>query len=107
MGVELNRAAFVCLSASLILAACGTSEVIKHPTSNGYVVSAQYGALNGSWSRASQEAVEKAKAFCEARGEKYVFITEERTGVIGWSPQESSIAFDCVNSNTKPISIGF
>lgn len=95
------------MSLPLLLIACGTSEVIKHPTSNGFVVSAQYGALNGSWSRASQEAVGKAKSFCDARGERYVFITEERTGVVGWSPQESSIAFDCVNPNVKPASISY
>lgn len=103
----MNKTLIACITLPLVLTACGTSEVIKHPTANGYVVSAQYGALNGSWSRASQEAVEKAKAFCDAKGERYVFITEERTGVVGWSPQESSIVFDCVNQSTKPISIGY
>ena len=93
------------LGLPLALSACGTSEVIKNPTANGYVVSAQYGALNGSWTRASQEAAEKAKAFCEANGKQFVFITEQRTGVVGWSPQESSIAFDCISQAPKAKSI--
>lgn len=95
----------VLLGAAFVLLGCGTSEVIKNPTANGYVVSAQYGALNGSWTRASQEAAEKAKAFCEANGKQFVFITEQRTGVVGWSPQESSIAFDCISQASKPKSI--
>jgi hypothetical protein len=87
--------------------ACGTSEVIKNPTSNGYVVSAQYGSLNGSWSRATQEAADKAKEYCAASGKQFLFITEQRTGVFGFSPQESSIAFDCVDGNAKPPSVSF
>jgi putative hemolysin len=101
---KLNKAIFLSLGAALLLSACGTSEVIKNPTANGYVVSAQYGALNGSWTRATQEAADKAKAYCAESGRQFVFITEQRTGVVGWSPQESSIAFDCVDANTKPAS---
>ena len=93
----MNKTAIACISSSLLLVACGTSEVIKNPTANGYVVSAQYGALNGSWTRATQEAADKAKEYCAASGKQFVFITEQRTGVVGWSPQESSIAFDCVD----------
>ena len=103
--MKLHKVHIALISSALILAGCGTSEVIKNPTANGYVVSAQYGALNGSWGRASQEAVEKAKAYCQASGKQYIFITEERTGVVGWSPQESSIAFDCVDQVNKPRSI--
>ncbi|MBT8527793.1 hypothetical protein G6711_00080 [Polynucleobacter paneuropaeus] len=63
---------------------------------------------NGSWTRATQEAADKAKAYCAANGKQFLFITEQRTGVVGWSPQESSIAFDCVDANTKPAgSISF
>ena len=93
------------MTLGFLLSGCGTSEVIKNPTTTGYVVSAQYGALNGSWTRASQEAVEKAKTYCEANGKQYMFITEQRTGVVGWSPQESSIAFDCLDQISKPRSI--
>jgi putative hemolysin len=103
----MNKTAITCIVSALVLVACGTSEVIKNPTANGYVVSAQYGALNGSWTRATQEAAEKAKEYCAASGKQFVFITEQRTGVVGWSPQESSIAFDCVDSNTKPSSVKF
>ena len=97
---KLNKVTFLSLGAALLLSACGTSEVIKNPTANGYVVSAQYGALNGSWTRATQEAADKARAFCEAAGKQFLFITEQRTGVVGWSPQESSIAFDCVDTQS-------
>ena len=103
--MKLNKKTLASFATLLILAGCGTSEVIKNPTANGFVVSAQYGALNGSWTRASQEAAEKAKAYCEANGKQFVFITEQRTGVVGWSPQESSIAFDCVDQVNKPKSI--
>ena len=103
----MNKTAIACISSSLLLVACGTSEVIKNPTANGYVVSAQYGALNGSWTRATQEAADKAKEYCAASGKQFVFITEQRTGVVGWSPQESSIAFDCVDGNSKPATVSF
>lgn len=103
----MNKTSIACISSALLLAACGTSEVIKNPVANGYVVSAQYGALNGSWTRATQEAADKAKEYCAANGKQFVFITEQRTGVVGWSPQESSIAFDCVDGNAKPSSVSF
>jgi len=103
----MNKTTLSCICVALLLSACGTSEVIRNPTANGYVVSAQYGALNGSWTRASQEAADKAKAYCAASGKQFYFITEQRTGVVGWSPQESSIAFDCVDGNVKPPSVSF
>lgn len=103
----MNKIVFAAILFVLLLSSCGTSEVIKNPTANGYVVSAQYGALNGSWTRASQEAAEKAKDFCASAGKQYQFITEQRTGVVGWSPQESSISFDCINVNIKPAGITF
>lgn len=97
----MNKTTYASIIAAFLLSACGTSEVIKNPTANGYVVSAQYGALNGSWGRATQEAAEKAKEFCAASGRQFLFITEQRTGVVGWSPQESSIAFDCIDPNVR------
>jgi len=78
----------------LILTACGTTEVIKRADSN-YSVSAQFGALNGSWNRATEEAVAKAQQFCNAMGQKYIFLNEKRDGVPGWSPQVSKITFQC------------
>jgi putative hemolysin len=103
----MNKSFIACVSSALLLAACGTSEVIKNPTANGYVVSAQYGSLNGSWTRATQEAAAKAKEFCAASGKQFLFITEQRTGVVGFSPQESSIAFDCMDGTAKPPSVNF
>ena len=86
----------------LALSSCGTTEVIKNTATNSYQVSAQYGAFNGSWGRASKEAGEKAIAYCQAIGKQFVFLNEQRSGVVGWSPQESVINFDCGDS-TPPI----
>ena len=80
--------------AALLLAACGTTEVAKNPDGT-YNVSAQYGSLNGSWGRASKEAAEAAANYCNSIGQKYYFLNEQRTGVVGWSPQESAITFNC------------
>ncbi|MBT8521128.1 hypothetical protein G6737_01050 [Polynucleobacter paneuropaeus] len=82
-------------SLSLALLGCGTTEVIRNAATNSYQVSAQYGALNGSWGRASKEAGEKAIAYCQSMGKQFFFLNEQRTGVVGWSPQESVINFDC------------
>ena len=51
--------------------------------------------MNGSWNRASAEAVSKAEQFCNAMGQKYIFLNEKRDGVLGWSPQVSEITFQC------------
>ena len=78
-----------------LLIGCGTTEVVRNAHTNTYSVSAQYGSLNGSWTRASKEAGEKAIDYCKSMGKKFVFINEQRTGVVGWSPQESTISFTC------------
>lgn len=77
-----------------MLASCGTAEVVRRADSN-YSVSSQYGSVNGSWDRASTEAVAKAEQYCSAQGLKYIFIGEKRDGVLGWSPQVSEITFQC------------
>jgi hypothetical protein len=77
-----------------MLTACGTTEVVKRADSN-YSVSAQFGTMNGSWNRATAEAVSKAEQFCNAMGQKYIFLNEKRDGVPGWSPQVSEITFQC------------
>lgn len=87
-----------------LLVGCGTSDVIRNAHTNSYSVSAQYGAMNGSWTRASKEAGEKAMDYCQSMGKKFVFINEQRTGVVGWSPQESTINFNCSDA-TAPIDI--
>ncbi len=78
----------------VILVGCGTNEVIKRSDSS-YSVSSQYGSVNGSWARASTEAVSKAEQYCNGLGLKYVFVGEKRDGVLGWSPQVSEITFKC------------
>jgi hypothetical protein len=65
-----------------VLSGCGTTSVNELSPST-FSVSAQYGALNGSWDRAQQEAVAKAKEFCAAKKETYTFIREHQTGVVG------------------------
>lgn len=87
-----------------LLTGCGTTDVIKNAHTNSYSVSAQYGSLNGSWARASKEAGEKAMDYCKSKGKKFVFINEQRTGVVGWSPQESIINFDC-SENAPPVDL--
>jgi hypothetical protein len=76
------------------LSACGTTEVIKKPDST-FTVSAQYGSVNGSWNRASAEAAAKASQYCETLGQKYIFLSEKRDGVLGFTPQVSEITFQC------------
>jgi hypothetical protein len=80
-----------------ILSACGTSEIIKNPN-NTFSSSAQYGALNGSWTRAQTDAIAQANEFCSKKGQAYYFIDEKRDGVVGWSPQQSTITFACGQS---------
>ncbi len=80
-----------------LLTACGTNEVIKNPN-NTFSSSAQYGSLNGSWDRAQTDAVAKANEFCSKNGQAYYFINEQRDGVVGWSPQKSTITFACGQS---------
>ncbi len=97
-----NRAhAFLTLVVFLV--GCGTSEVVKGPNST-YTVSAQYGSLNGSWGRASQEAMQRAQFFCDVKGENFVFLGEQRDGVLGWSPQVSTITFRCGENSRSLIS---
>lgn len=92
------------LMATSLLVGCGTTEVIRNAHTNSYSVSAQYGSLNGSWTRASKEAGEKAMDYCQSVGKQFLFINEQRTGVVGWSPQESTINFNCTDT-TVPVDI--
>jgi hypothetical protein len=78
----------------LVLSACGTGEV-REVSPSTFVVSSQYGSLNGSWDRAQQEANAKAMQYCEAKGEQFILIDEKRAGVLGYSPQSSTITFSC------------
>lgn len=89
----MNRTALITASA-VLLAGCGTTSVVE-TSQSVYTVSAQYGSLNGSWDRAQLEAIAKAKDFCASRKDTYSFISEQRSGVWGYSPQRSQITFSC------------
>jgi hypothetical protein len=79
------------------LSACGTADVIQtSPTT--YSVSAQYGSLNGSWGRAKDEATAKATQFCKAKGQLVTPLDEQRSGVLGFTPQSSTITFACTQN---------
>ena len=78
----------------LLLVGCGTTDVVKK-TDDTYIVSAQYGSVNGSWDRAMREALDKAIIHCDGRKEKMVLIEERRDGIFGISPQRVDITFRC------------
>jgi len=77
-----------------LLSACGTTEVVQLSPST-YTVSSSHGVVDGSWDKAQQEAVAKAKDYCAAKGKGFVLLNEQRSGVPGFSMQESKITFGC------------
>jgi hypothetical protein len=77
-----------------VLAGCGVSPV-REISPSTYVVTSQHGALDGSWDKAQQEAISKANEYCSSKGLAYAFVNEQRAGVVGWSPQSSTITFTC------------
>ena len=52
---------------------------------------------------AQKEAIEKGRDFCSEQGKVFAVLKEDRSGVVGWSPQESRITFSCTE-DTKAIS---
>jgi hypothetical protein len=94
---SMTRRLLIAALLPVLLNGCGTAEVVQtSPTT--YSVSAQFGSLNGSWDRAKSEATAKATQFCEARGQQVALLGEQRSGVYGWSPQKSTIAFACTQN---------
>jgi hypothetical protein len=91
--------ALVVLSTVAFLPGCGTTPV-NELAPNIFSVSAQYGVLNGSWDRAQREAVAKARGYCAAKRETYIFLNEQRAGVLGISTQSSTITFSCGPNKT-------
>jgi hypothetical protein len=79
---------------SAALTACGTSEVMKSGD-NTFTVQSQYGSVNGSWARAESEARTKATDFCAQTGQQAIVLNESKAGVLGWSPQSSTVTFRC------------
>lgn len=88
---------FLLLSLGVFIAGCGTTDVYRIQGSDSYTVSAQYGSLNGSWQRASLEATGKAESYCRSMNKSLRIINEERSGILGVTPQVATITFDCVN----------
>lgn len=81
-------------SVCFLLLGCGTADIVQ-TSATTYSVSAQYGSVNGSWDRARAEATTKATQFCEGKGQQVTVLNEQRSGVLGWTPQQSTIAFAC------------
>ena len=80
------------------LSGCGVSEITRGANST-YIVSAQYGSVNGSFSRATKDALERGNTFCESKGKKFIFVNEVKEGVVGFTPQSSTITFRCDDEN--------
>ena len=94
----------------LFLVSCGVSPIYKNSCNDIYTISAQYGSVNGSWGRASREANEAAASHCTKAGSQVILLTEQRTGLPGFTPQESTITFKCdpplsTLSNTTLVNI--
>ena len=82
---------------SVLLSGCGAADIVQTgPTT--YSASAQYGSLNGSWGRARDEATAKATQFCKAKGQVVTLLDEQRSGVLGFTPQNSTITFACAEN---------
>ena len=94
------------LAIIVTLVSCGTSEITKR-IDDTYIVTSQYGSMNGSWDRAAKESLEKAVVFCDGRRQKMSLLDERRMGIYGISPQRVDITFRCVdhvNLNSKETS---
>jgi hypothetical protein len=90
---SLNYFGLICLP--LLLAACGAGEIVKNPNADVLTVTAKNGLLTGGWNQSTLDATNKATAHCEALGQKYYFLNENRSGTPGWTPLESTITFRC------------
>jgi hypothetical protein len=77
---------------------CGVSEITRGANST-FIVSAQYGSVNGSFARATKDALERGNAYCESKGKKFIFLNEIKEGVVGFTPQSSTITFRCDDEN--------
>ena len=80
--------------AIMIISGCGTTPM-RTSADGSYTISAQFGALNGSWEKASKVVNEQAYNFCNKSGKKVVVIEEIQDGVWGFSPQRATLRFNC------------
>jgi hypothetical protein len=87
--------------ATLILASCGTSDVMKNADNQTFTVSSSQGLPTGGWSAASSQASAKAVDYCQSAGKKYIFINEQRSGVPGFTLLTSTVNFSCAVDNSS------
>jgi len=79
----------------LILSGCASDSIKKQAGNDTYTSSVAYFAMNGGWNKATPEAVQKAMDYCSLQSRVYQFINENRSGVIGFTPLQSTITFVC------------
>jgi len=79
----------------ILQSGCSTVAEVVQISPTEYSVSAQYGSVNGSWDRARAEATAKARQFCEAKGQQVVLLDKYQSGILGVTPQKSTIMFAC------------
>ena len=79
----------------VLLSGCSSVAEVVQTSPTEYSVSAEYGSVNGSWDRARAEATAKARHFCEAKGQQVVLLDKYQSGILGVTPQKSTIMFAC------------
>jgi hypothetical protein len=80
--------------ALITLGGCSSGGVVEVGPDT-YAASASYGSLTGSWDRAQREATQAGAEYCARKGKVFSVLKEERSGVLGWTPQESRVTFTC------------
>jgi membrane-bound inhibitor of C-type lysozyme len=84
--------------------ACATTGSAPTEKDGVYTVWAQYGSMSGSWEHARSDAIAQAQRVCADKGLTYVFLSEQRSGTYGWSPQRSTISFRCEKGFAQTVS---
>jgi hypothetical protein len=90
----MRFSALAAVIAATVLLGCGVTQVVQvSPTT--YSVSSRRSVPEGSWDRAQQDAIAAGKEHCASQGKAFVMLNEQRSGVPGFSMQESKITFGC------------
>ena len=84
----------IILGSVLIISGCGTTPM-RTSADGSYTISAQFGSLNGSWEKASTTVNDSAFSFCNELGKKVTIIEEVQSGILGLTPQRSTLRFYC------------
>jgi hypothetical protein len=93
-------------SLSGCMASMQASDVVQtSPTT--YSVSADFGSINGGWDRAKVEATAKATQFCKAKGQLVTLLDEQRSGILGVTPQKSTVTFTCAQGPSTVADSGW